>query len=115
MRELSRYFQGTFTAATTGTFDTSKLFPACFAFRDGYPQRHPARAVPTNLPQPERRSVSRVGLSLSVFLRTRGSHCRADIGEIVGGSFSDGSFPLDGSFRYGSRTIRPSYDCRDGM
>ncbi|EOD37748.1 hypothetical protein EMIHUDRAFT_122307 [Emiliania huxleyi CCMP1516] len=83
VQELSRYFQGSFTAASTGIWDKSKLFPASFDFHGGYPQRHPARAVPTHLPQPEHRTVSRVSLNLSVFLRTRGSHCHAGVAAVA--------------------------------
>ena len=112
VQELSRYFQGSFTAASTGIWDKSKLFPASFDFHGGYPQRHPARAVPTHLPQPEHRTVSRVSLNLSVFLRTRGSHCRADCGEIVGGSFADDNFP---STHPPYPPIEPRYHSKDEM
>ena len=89
MRDLGRYFRGSFREASYGSCDPTKQFPASFHFQnaDGradtpWGNRRPPRELPP-LPQPPARTVSRVRLDLATFLRTRGSHCRRDCGEIL--------------------------------
>jgi len=83
VEELGKHFRGTLTYGHQGT-DPSKTFPTCFNFSDGWPQRIQQATFSRPLPRKEQ-TVQRVRLNLKPFLQTRGSHCRLDRGEIVGG------------------------------
>jgi len=90
--ELPTYFSGRIVPASCGYEDQSKRFPRSFHFKDRHVHdysavpndglRHPPKLLPA--PPPAPRTVVRVHLDLKPFLRTRGSHCRSDCGEIVG-------------------------------
>ena len=90
VEELSAHFHGQYHASRPSYSDASKTIPASFRFGDLGPRRLlPPKCQPPAPRKHGTRPVSRIRLSLTPCLFTRGSHCRLDCGEIVGGDIRD--------------------------
>ena len=74
------YFSGRVEPASYGSYDPTKRFPAYFGFHaHGICRKWSKRGYTLSRPD------VRVRLDLTACLKTRGSHCRLDQGDIIGG------------------------------